>query len=84
MVVSNCKKSSILECFKCEDYQCKNLWGPIKKDSRCYKMIQDKLFDECIFGCENENDYNGCSRCEYADKCSNLIRESVVFMDIKP
>lgn len=83
MVVDKCKKSSIIECVKCSDYQCKNLWGPIKTNSRCYQMIKDKLFDECVFGCEKEEDFNGCSRCEHANKCSVLIRENVVIMDIK-
>ena len=51
MVVSKCRNTSIMKCVECEDYQCKNLWGPIKENSRCYEMIKNKLFDECVFGC---------------------------------
>ena len=78
----NCKNTSIEVCVNCKDYTCKNLYGPIKENSRCYQMIKDKLFDECVFGCENENDLNGCSRCEYKNSCSILIRESVELLDI--
>ena len=82
MVVSKCRNTSILKCVECQDYQCKNLWGPIKENSRCYEMIKNKLFDECVFGCEKETDLNGCSRCIYINMCSTLIRQNVVFFDL--
>ena len=71
-----CKNSSIEKCLVCKTYECKNLYGPIKKDSRCYNMMFNKLFDECVFIGEP----NGCARCEYMNACSTLIRECVVFM----
>ena len=82
MVVSKCRNTSILKCVECQDYQCKNLWGAIKENSRCYEMIKNKLFDECVFGCEKETDLNGCSRCTYRNMCSTLIRQNVVFFDL--
>lgn len=81
LAMTTCRKSSITECVNCEDYQCKNLWGPIKQNSRCYKMIENKLFDECVFGCENENDLNGCARCQHLNECSTLVRQNVALMD---
>ena len=81
MVLNKCNNTSIMDCIKCKNFDCKNLYGPIKTNSRCYEMIKNKLFDECVFGCENENDLNGCCRCKYKDDCSTLIGESVVFMD---
>lgn len=80
--MANCRNTSIEKCVNCTDYSCKNLYGPIKTESRCYQMIKDKLFDECVFGCENENDLNGCSRCEYRNACSTLIGEAVDLLDI--
>ncbi len=80
--MANCRNTSILKCITCDDYTCKNLYGPIKENSRCYSMIKDKLFDECVFGCENEDDLNGCSRCEHRNACSTLICQAVDLLDI--
>ena len=80
--MSKCKKTSVVECIRCEDSQCKNLWGPIKEHSRCYEMIKNKLFDECVFGCQSETDLNGCSWCEHRNNCSVLIRQCVAMLDM--
>lgn len=77
-----CRNTSVENCLNCSDYACKNLYGPIKSHSRCFDMIKDKLFDECVFGCENENDLNGCSCCAYRNVCSTLIGEAVDMLDI--
>lgn len=69
-----CDKKSINDCFECKDSQCKNLWGPIKDNSRCYNLIKNMGFKEC---------FKHCSLCENMDKCSTLIREQVVFMNRK-
>lgn len=72
-----CLNSSVLKCKDCADYQCKNLYGPIKEKSKCDKMIRQKEFDECM-------DENGllkkCSDCEHHNLCSSLVRESVSLM----
>lgn len=74
-----CIKTSIKDCINCNTYDCKNLYGPIKKNSRCYNMIWNKLFDECVF-IGNGDEPNGCAHCEYMNTCSTLIRECVVLM----
>lgn len=67
-----CDKNSIKDCFNCKDSQCKNLWGPIKDNSRCYELIKTMKFKEC---------FSHCSLCEHINECSTLIREQVVFMN---
>lgn len=69
-----CDKKSINDCFDCKDSQCKNLWGAIKDNSRCYNLIKNMGFIEC---------FKHCSLCDNINKCSTLIREQVVFMDRK-
>lgn len=76
-----CKNTSIVKCMDCKSYECKNLYGPIKKDSICYKMIKDKLFDECVFIMPSQEGFSGCKYCDYLNCCSYLVRESVVFFE---
>ena len=74
--MDKCNKTSIKDCIACKTYECKNLYGPIKPYSRCYSMIWNKLFDECVFIGEP----NGCAHCEYMNTCSTLVRECVIMM----
>lgn len=64
----NCRNTSLLKCISCEDYQCKNLWGPIKMGCRLYSMLYNKTLDECQFD---------CATCKFCSVCSNLIREDI-------
>ncbi len=82
MCKDKCKSTSIVNCINCTTYECKNLYGPIKENSRCYELIKNKLFDECVFECKNDNDLNGCSSCEHRNACSTLIRQAVDMLDI--
>lgn len=75
-----CKNTSIEKCFSCQSYDCKNLYGPIKENSLCYKMMKEKLFDECIFLKAGEDGLNGCTNCTYFHICSSLIRQRVDFL----
>lgn len=78
--MANCKNTSIEVCVNCKDYTCKNLYGPIKENSRCYEMIKNKLFDECVFGSETKS--NGCFDCVHLDSCSTLVHQNVALMDL--
>lgn len=60
------------------DYQCKNLYGYIKDNSKCAKMIKNKEFDECM---TEDGFLKSCSDCECQSMCSMLIRECVALLD---
>lgn len=70
---TKCFNRSILVCKECKDYQCKNLWGPIKSDSKLYEMIEFKSLNECIID---------CSKCEHFNLCSVLIGENVALLGL--